>query len=344
MEVTEPPSAPGMNVRCLQSPLWPQPGDPVSIRVEYLDGNLQPDLKIADKIQVFTGNNQATPAGEADGVEEFTFTTPPVSGSSLSYACRIVDDGIPIWTGWRTVQVGPVADPSGAVPVMFTGPTASRVDVVLIPDGDNYSGAGDPAFQSDMRTLIDKAYFGQGDATADAAVLLTNQDTFNIWLAGSTGDAEGVQSDGSCQKSPPGNWDAAYGFANVGAIIHTDNFRDCASDNTFSTEQVSWATFRHEEGHRPFGLADEYCCDGGYFQTEQFPDVYKDGNDCEGDLGNLGRAGGSCHRWTSTRNNKSFETSEPASGDLMVDNTTPQSADLRRINWMLDTQCASGNC
>ena len=39
-----------------------------------------------------------------------------------------------------------------------------------------------------------------------------------------------------------------------------------------------------------------------------------------------------------------FETSEPVNGDLMVDNTTPQAADIRRIDWMLNTQCASGNC
>jgi len=343
--VDEPPSAPGMNVRCLHTPLWPQPGDTVTIRVEYLDGNLQPDTKLADKVQVFTGNNQATPASEVSSAEELTFTSPAVSGSTFSYACRIVDDAIPIWTGWRSVQVGASSDPSGAVPVMFTGPMASRVDVVLIPDGDSYStGAMSAAFQTDMRALIDAAYFAQGDATADAGLLLTNQDTFNIWLAGATGSADGVDGDGKCQKSPPGNWDALYGFADVGAIIHTDDFRDCASGNTFSSEQDDWRVFRHEQGHRPFGMADEYCCDGGYFQTDELPNVYEDGSACEADAPALGRAPGACRGWQSTRNDEFYETSEPMSGDLMVDNTTPQAADIRRITWMLDTQCASGNC
>jgi hypothetical protein len=352
--VDEPPSAPGMNIRCLHTPLWPQPGDTVTIRAEYLDGNLQPDLKIADQIQVFLGNDRTTPAGSVSGADEFTFTTPAVGAPSFSYACRLVDDGTPIWPGWRTVNVGPPPVPGGAVPVMFTGPMASRIDVVLIPDKDDYTGPGDPAFQNDMRTLLDQAYFAQGDNTANASLLLTNQDTFNFWLAGSSGDARGVVS-GKCQKDPPATWDSLHSFADVGAIIHTADFRDCASGNTFSSEQDDFQVFRHEQGHRPFGLADEYCkkrpgsmssvCDGGYFQADPFPNVYEDGGDCEGDLAALGRAGGSCQRFQADSGDQDFwETSEPVSGDLMVDNTTPQAADVRRIDWMLNTQCASGNC
>jgi len=355
VSVGEPPSAPGQNIRCLHDPLWPDPGETVDIRVEYLDGNLQPDLKIADRIQVFTGNNLATPAGEVLGDEEFTFTTPPVSGPDFSYACRLVDDGSPIWTGWRTVNVGAPPIPGGAVPVMLTGPMRSRVDVVLIPDKDDYPGGpGSDAFLDDMRTLIDQAYFAQGDTSADAALLLTNQDTFNFWVAGGSGDAGGVVDD-ECVKEPPPLWDELHSFADVGAIIHTATFRDCASGNTFSAENFDFQVFRHEQGHRPFGLADEYCykrsgsnsmnCDGGYYQSEQFPNVYEDGDACELDLNNLGRAGGSCDGWTEDGGGEDdWETSEPVTGDLMVNNTTPQAADIRRIDWMLNTQCASGNC
>ena len=97
-----------------------------------------------------------------------------------------MDDGVPIWTGWRTVNVGPPPVAGGAVPVLLTGPQRSRIDVVLIPDKDNYTGPNDPAFQTDMAALIDQAYFAQGDGTANASLLLTNQDTFNFWLAGGT--------------------------------------------------------------------------------------------------------------------------------------------------------------
>jgi hypothetical protein len=353
--VGEPPSAPGQNIRCMHTPLWPQPGDTVTIRAEYLDGNLQPDTKIADKIQVFTGNNLATPADEVLGDEEITFTTPAVGTPSFSYGCRVEDESNAIWTGWRTVNVGPPPVAGGAVPVMLTGPMRSRIDVVFIPDQDDYPGGpGSAAFLNDIGTLIDQAYFAQGDTTADAALLLTNQDTFNFWIAGGSGDARGVVSD-KCEKDPPPGWSTLHSFADVGPIIHQQGFRDCASGNTFSANNTDFTTYRHEQGHRPFGLADEYCfkrpssnsmnCDGGYFQTDIFPNVYEDGDACEDDLANLGRAGGSCDRWEEIGGDEEiFETSEPVGGDLMVDNTTPQAADIRRIDWMLNTQCASGNC
>ena len=48
--------------------------------------------------------------------------------------------------------------------------------------------------------------------------------------------------------------------------MHKDDFRDCApgGQRLFSSEPTSIGTVLHETGHRPFGLADEYCCDGGY--------------------------------------------------------------------------------
>jgi len=41
-------------------------------------------------------------------------------------------------------------------------------------------------------------------------------------------------------------------------------------------------TFLHELGHSPVGLADEYCCDGGYFQSHPYPNIYyfKDLSSC----------------------------------------------------------------
>lgn len=353
--VGEPPSAPGQNIRCMHSPLWPQPGQQVTVRAEYLDGNLQPNNKIADKIQVFTGNNLAAPAGEISANEEYTFMSPAVGAPSFSYGCRVEDEGNAIWTGWRTVNVGAPPVAGGAVPVMLTGPQRSRIDVVFIPDRDDYPGGPTSmAFLNDIGALIDRAYFAQGDTTANAALLLTNQDTFNFWIAGASGDARGVVGD-KCEKDPPPGWSSLHSFADVGPIIHAQTFRDCASGNTFSANRTDFTTFRHEQGHRPFGLADEYCfkrpssnsmnCDGGYYQNEIHPNVYEAGSDCENDAAALGRNGSACQQWTEVGGDEEdWETSEPVGGDLMVDNTTPQAADVRRIDWMLNVQCASGNC
>ena len=41
VEVDPPAAVPGLTVRCTHSPLWPQPGDNVTITVESLDGTVQ---------------------------------------------------------------------------------------------------------------------------------------------------------------------------------------------------------------------------------------------------------------------------------------------------------------
>jgi len=48
VEVDEPPGAPGLAVRCTHAPLWPQPGDDVTITVESLDGTVQVGDTVAD--------------------------------------------------------------------------------------------------------------------------------------------------------------------------------------------------------------------------------------------------------------------------------------------------------
>src|SRR5262249_807880 len=49
-----PVSAPGLRVRCLHSPLWPQPGQTVNIVAEALDGTLK--SKNVDTLEVWVQN------------------------------------------------------------------------------------------------------------------------------------------------------------------------------------------------------------------------------------------------------------------------------------------------
>jgi hypothetical protein len=104
----------------------------------------------------------------------------------------------------------------------------------------------------------------------------------NFWIAMDTGDAEPLDADGRGQHVRPANWNKNYAFADAGAIIHTDNFRDFAQSGKriFSVwmEAIDpfprGAILRHESAHTPFGLSDEYCCDAFYFQAIPNPNVY----------------------------------------------------------------------
>lgn len=349
IEVIEPASAPGLRVQCLHSPLWPQLGQTVTITANALDGALA--AKVADTIQIWVDVRTAPARSDVGTALSFTAGPFATTATSFAYGCRVVDDGVPVFTGWRVVSIGDPAD-SQAIPVLFTGPRSSRLDFVFLADQDSYpTGSTDPTFLGDARSVILNAYYSED-------IFLSNQDKINFWLADVTADAEET----GCNLDVPDAWDTAYSFADVGAILHTDNFRDCArsAERVFSSEPTSLRVVLHETGHQPFGLADEYCnlrpgatggsCDGGYFQADPFPNVYDEPEDCAADAPSLGRTAASCQEFVDPRvapfdwfPDRDWSVSDPAANDLMVDNRAPQAADIRRINWVF-SECASARC
>lgn len=350
IDVVEPVSVPGLNVRCIHDPIWPQASDTVTITASSLDGALAP--RIADNIEIWV-NDTTTPALSGGGIS-LNHTVGPFAGPSFSYGCRVQDDDLTVWTGWRVVNIGNPAA-GRAVPVLFTGPRSSRIDILFIADRDNYSAASDPNFIDDVGDVIVGAYYQSGTTayTSNFDYFLRNQDKFNFWIALDRGDAEP-----NCDHDPP-DMDR-YTFADAGAILHTDFFRDCApgGERIFSSwiAPASLNIVLHETGHRPFGLADEYCnmrpgsasttCDGGYFQASPFPNLYEEPEDCSADAPSLGRTAANCQEFDEVIDwwfDRDWSVSEPVGDDLMVDNVTPQAADVRRMNWMFD-RCAGASC
>jgi hypothetical protein len=260
-----------------------------------------------------------------------------------------------------------VGDPPGtfveepAVPVLFVAPRTSAIDIVFVADGTAYSGADDPQFFADVTTAIE-AYYGLPD-------FLVAQDRFNFWVSRAVGLAD-TNAFGVCDHNTGQPLGSGIAFADVHAILHDRlpaNFRDCAPGGrrVFSAS-LNRGNFpgllRHETGHRPFGLADEYCdrrnppagsrCDGGYFEPDPFPNLYEGRAGCEADAPNLldggvPRTAADCDSFDEDEAwfqlSDVWYVSEPDAGDLMVDNTLPRAADTRRIEWLLD-RCRSSDC
>lgn len=344
----------GVGVRCLHSPLWPQPGDDVKITAEALDAALQvgdtyvdesnhpnpaPPLVdrtvTADEIEIWVDGQ---PAKYTTDAKTATFQVDDVPAGDLVYSCRVRHQTEESFTGWRRTRVGPPAQ-GDAVPVVYTGHSSARADIVFIADTDDYAGPDAAAFLDDARDVILGAYHGQD-------YFLARQRDFNFWLADEVGNAERDASD-KCILTEPDNWDEGYSFADAGAILHTARFRDCASPSLrlFSTEPDSVGTVLHETGHQPFGLADEYEDDGGYWQDKILPNVYESKDACEADAPDLGRDAAECRSFVeSVGEKRTIWLSEPADTDLMnSDRHPPQAADIRRIDWFFD-QCALHEC
>jgi hypothetical protein len=353
IEVGAAPSAPNLNLTCVHSPLWPQATDTVTVTATALDGSLAPNT--ADTIELWI-NDKTTPAKTDTSVGATSTTVGPfAAGTSFFYGCRVFDGAEEVWSGWRVVQVG---TPAGgrAVPVVNTGPQASRIDIVFIPDMDNYTGPSDPVFQNDVATMIG-AYYSE-------PTFLKRQDHLNFWIALDVGDAQD-----DCNSTPPSNWDDDYTFADAGAITHRDSsIRDCApgGDRIFSGDATRMdggllgRVFLHETGHRPFGLADEYPPDGGYFMGEPFVNMYGPAGIvpseffetlCKLDipllqpfdvmLGSPPRTEAACRSMVTE--DGTVWLSDPENNHLMDDNLAVRGADLRQIEYLF-AQCRLAGC
>jgi len=353
-----------LNVRCMHSPLLPSAGEPVTIVAEALDANLNP-VALPDSIEVWTNGALAASSTAFSLLEH---ATAPLPQGASSYGCRVTEGTDTVFSGWRSMWAGLATIPD--VPVLYNGDPTNKVDIVFIADSNSYSGPFDDDFLSDADRAI-RAYFNE-------PLFLANQSRFNFWIAGDQGSAgrnydasrsedgagddtcgNGVDDggDGStdeddpqcspCFLNAPDAWDNDLAFADVGAIIHTTDFRDCArgGQRLFSawTDYPLELVVRHETGHAPFGLADEYCCDTGYFQPNPEPNVYSTLIACETDARDVGRFPSACRQIAKGGNTVSWWTSDPASDDLMVDNGTPRALDERRINWKFN-ECDQGRC
>jgi hypothetical protein len=335
IEVLFPPSSPGLLVRCLQDPLVPQAGMPVTITMDTLDAT--GTLKITSELNIEINNTQMH---RATAVNQTTYTfTPTDQQFSLRCWARNTVGGNPdaeVADTWRRqVRVG--MQPERSIPISVVGPSARSIDIVIIPDRDAVPTIGpapgapgladDVNLQADIRRVLWNGFH-------TVPFFLANQNRFNFWIARTTADIDGTPS--SCtQIVPPEDWDQ-YAFADSGWIFHTDPHRDCANQalRLYGGRIDVPLTPVHETGHTPFGLADEYCCDGGYFQAEQFPNVYTDLASCIADILNVGGLPGDCRPIGAAAG--TWHTSDPITDVMGTERRTFNRLDRRRVNWLLN--------
>jgi len=121
---------------------------------------------------------------------------------------------------------------------------------------------------------------GSVDTPPHLDVITLYQDRFNYWYTTEPGIGTGF-SDGDCGVVIPktiqnGIVLPVASFVDTTFMLHTTPWRDCApgGGKRVTIEQAEYPTALHEMGHRPFGAADIYCCDGGYHQLGAFPNLY----------------------------------------------------------------------
>lgn len=311
--------------------------------------------------------------------------------AEFQYKCNVVDslDGL-ISGSWNEVTIGAAEGEGFVTPVLVHGPMGSKIDIVFIPDVDDYPGGADNQdFIDDVEKIIGIGSKSSGFGYFSEKVFYDNQDKFNFWIARVPWDAHCIKESwatvvdsptapfaGSGMLSPFGDmiWEALYPFADFGVLLHKttpacrDKFNPFTRMLTVNmTEQTPPAI--HETGHA-FGLADEYCCDGGYFTTDNSPNnVYAKPQECKDDAKSLGREEKDCWGfdsdwlWNTNMGDNDVNLSDPKRVD--VDETTGKrfcepgnecgsdrmgvqmegfgKSDIRRIKYIFN-MCEQNNC
>jgi len=155
------------------------------------------------------------------------------------------------------------------------------IDVVFVPDddyGDLSVVANRQVFLNDVANMIDTGFWQNNG-------IVNNLGLFNFWYTTVTGNVGPPAAGRTC---PTVTWPALpdAAFAEVKVLLHTNVLRDCAGGSFVTSEPTSYRTVVHEANHGAFGLPDEYCCDGGYWNIP--PILYNSLAACNADPANAG--------------------------------------------------------
>ena len=378
------PVADSIIVQCLHEPVWPKPGETVTVTATAFafdpsggrvlldhftdseDGSeARTDRrKSVDNLEIWVNDRSQPAAASASTASSFTHSF-TADGDWMTYGCRIRDDDETAFSGWKQFGIGDYPF-NRAIPIQKTNFPENAIDIVFIADKFDYTSAQDPNFSDDIYRLLKYGLWNHTD-------FLKDQDRYNIWLARDMGVADRGMLFGfkTCPHQLPTSefapnlpnsnkkiedlWLRYYLFSDTAAIVHRREFRDCApaGRNVYSVdfekakvefEDSDITTVRHETAHRPFQLADEYCCDGGYHQADELPNLYEERDDCEADVAALGRVPSDCREFIE---DNLFSTdwyiSDPPTNDIAGSGYRINANDKRRIDWFY-RQCEAGRC
>ncbi|MFH1505517.1 MAG: thrombospondin type 3 repeat-containing protein, partial [archaeon] len=154
------------------------------------------------------------------------------------------------------------------VPLIENGLHDAKIDVVFIPDVD-YEGDMEK-FISDAMRLVENGYLSD-------PIMWDFRCKYNFYYYPEWGEYQPV----CALYDVPDDFYDHCGFADSKAIVFATSKRACSVTGVFSTPRLGTKTVVHETGHNIFGLADEYCCDGGYWQPNPNPNIFSTLGECQ---------------------------------------------------------------
>jgi len=283
----------GPNVFILHSPIQPSNTQPVTYAARAVDSDGVASMEIwedRNTLSLCSNGMQCATRVSTSLLRTCNFNPPQTSatctfttasgypdGSFIGYRLVARDAlGNSSSEGWIYYAAGAFPWPNNPIPIYGTGAPAEKIDVVFIPDTDY--GGNNNQFMLDVTSLVTNGYLSTQPFGQEIRLW---RGFWNLYITYQTGDAKGYQN--GCNQAPA-NWANLSTIVNSGGIVHTANLRDCGgigNGSLFSIMAGANNTLVHETGHSVFSLADEYCCDGGYWQIGPEANVFSSQANCQ---------------------------------------------------------------
>ena len=165
---------------------------------------------------------------------------------------------------------------------------------------------------------------------------------FNLWAGPPGANAEG------CSRSFSGFAQNVAGATDAEAIVHRNEFRDCAaiamggSGSVWSGAGDAPWVYTHESGHFIQGLGDEYCCDGGYAAVSTPRNIFNSQAACQSTASAVGLATSLCVQIGTTGAWRMDDGGDSTMEDR-TSNSDWRTASGRAVSNRL-SDCFNGNC
>ena len=345
----------GPNVFVLHSPIQPSNTQPVTYTATAVDSDGVASIEIWEDRNTLTtcSNGMQCATHVSTSRLRICNFSPPITNATCTFTTgsgypdssfigyRMVatdSRGNNASEGWIYFAAGAYPWPNNPIPIYGRGAPGEKLDVIFIPDTD-YNGNNNQ-FMQDTSNLVANAYLSTQPFARDIRLW---RSMYNFYLTYQTGDAKGYGS--GCNQAPS-NWTTLRAIVNSGGILHNNALRDCGGigDGSLFSVQVGGTftnpTAVHESGHSVFSMADEYCCDGGYWQIGPEANVFSSQSNCQ--------TNATSHSWPTTDCVQIGTTGwwrSDGANDLMQNNNSNTNAygrsDDGRVFWMYFQQCTS---
>jgi len=161
------------------------------------------------------------------------------------------------------------------------------IDIVLVPHTSYQNRLAD--FRTDTVNAVRDGYFAI-DALSVDVIAGGYKDKINFYRYVGGFGTEGK----CCETTMPNNfWTEAWFADSAGLISNKSNQGICscanqhgppsqwAADFSYGSPDKTWEAVIHETGHAVFGLSDEYCRKGPYWQNDEATNVWSSWTNCQ---------------------------------------------------------------